>query len=301
MPGDPTPYSSFLLTVVRHGETEANQAKVIQGQAGGKLTIRGKLQAERLGARLQSTQFAEVYCSDLHRTKQTLEGIRVHSKLKDVPVQFSELIREKAAGNYEGKGIGAQEADAKAQNVSIRKFKPEGGECWDEVLTRARTFVSLLLERHSHPVKQPAAGPSAGPAAAPAPAPSPSGAPAPRLSAALGSMRISAQPAAAAATAASPAFAAGVPLPGEPNILVVTHGGFIKELLNVLMLRAGTQQSPYFPNNTRNTGVYVLRVSRAAPTPAPAPAPGRGPAGPAPDFAATLLINNDASHLASPA
>ena len=63
------------LYIVRHGETIANEKKIIQGQRPGRLTPQGRKQAEKLGQLLEVVNFDIIYCSDLTRTKDTLKKI----------------------------------------------------------------------------------------------------------------------------------------------------------------------------------------------------------------------------------
>lgn len=44
-----------------------------------------------------------------------------------------------------------------------------------------------------------------------------------------------------------------------PRILVVTHGGFIMEFMNVVRSLSG--KAPIMNNNARNTSVYLIRFS----------------------------------------
>lgn len=53
--------------LVRHGETDANRAGIIQGQLDTPLNDHGKEQARQLGVALHSTSFDAVFSSDLQR------------------------------------------------------------------------------------------------------------------------------------------------------------------------------------------------------------------------------------------
>lgn len=53
--------------VVRHGETEWNVARKIQGHLDSSLTENGLSQAKELGKQLQTTHFDAVFSSDLLR------------------------------------------------------------------------------------------------------------------------------------------------------------------------------------------------------------------------------------------
>lgn len=52
------------------------------------------------------------------------------------------MLREKAAGEFEGGPYGAQAKMAKKLGVDVRKYRPkDGGESHDDVLKRALTFI----------------------------------------------------------------------------------------------------------------------------------------------------------------
>lgn len=194
-----------------------NMKHVLQGQSDGQLTEKGLQQAQRLGARLRAEHFDYIYCSDLGRCRHTLEAVLVHHP--DQPVVFDPLLREKAAGEYEGKSIGSTEQEAWKQGIPFRAFKGEGGESWMDVNTRAEAFLQSLLKRHITERPDP-------------------------------------------------------PL----KILVVSHGGWLMELRNVL--RAWKGLPVYYSNTSKNTALYVLYFYQKD---------GKT------DY--RCLLNNDASHL----
>ena len=64
-----------------------------------------------------------------------------------------------------------------------------------------------------------------------------------------------------------------------PNsILVVSHGGWIMEFLNVI--RETKRQPPLYQNKSKNTALYMYRIRKKGQT-----------------FSVTSVIQNDISHL----
>jgi phosphohistidine phosphatase SixA len=61
------------LWIVRHGETEANRAGIVQGQSESPLSPLGAAQARRAAAALAGRRWWRVVSSDLGRTRQTAE------------------------------------------------------------------------------------------------------------------------------------------------------------------------------------------------------------------------------------
>ena len=61
------------LWLIRHGETDWNRERRIQGQRQNPLSALGIKQARRLGLRLEAETFDKVYSSDLKRALQTAQ------------------------------------------------------------------------------------------------------------------------------------------------------------------------------------------------------------------------------------
>lgn len=137
----------YLL--VRHGTTEWNAQRRIQGQSDPSLNPTGQRQARRLGKRLASVPFAEVRCSDLRRCSETAAGIllgRNDVRLKEMPE-----LREKNFGAWEG--LTFHEVQARYPDLyrhwlaaADPSFAPPGGESDLQLCSRADTVVDRLRE-----------------------------------------------------------------------------------------------------------------------------------------------------------
>ena len=90
------------LYLVRHGETEWNKKRLLQGQLDSPLTEDGVQQAKDTAQRLKSVNFDAIFSSDLHRTKRTAEILKLERQLA---VQTSKALRERNYGEYQGKSI----------------------------------------------------------------------------------------------------------------------------------------------------------------------------------------------------
>ena len=90
------------IYIVRHGETEANAARVVSGHFDSPLTSIGEEQAESRRESLKHINFDAVFSSDLVRAKRTAEIIAVDRKLA---VNTTRLIRERCFGRWEGRPI----------------------------------------------------------------------------------------------------------------------------------------------------------------------------------------------------
>lgn len=140
--------------LVRHGETEWNRARRIQGQSDPPLNEHGSAQAARLSARLSvrqaGTAFSAVYASDLTRTMQTAEAVVGDSGLAVEPVPE---LREFAYGEWEG--LTFAEAEARDPGVFAERmmrqnaeYAPPDGESVGEVVARVRAFHDCVRARH---------------------------------------------------------------------------------------------------------------------------------------------------------
>lgn len=99
MRGD-VPQISSTIYLVRHGETEWNSLKRIQGHRDSPLTEKGLLQARDVAASLRHIRFSAIYSSDLLRAKRTAEIIAREHRLA---VVTSKLLRERNFGRFQGK------------------------------------------------------------------------------------------------------------------------------------------------------------------------------------------------------
>lgn len=90
------------IVLVRHGQTDANVALRIQGQKDTPLNANGQAQAEQVGDALmqlaKSRGFDGVYCSDLTRTRETLDPFIAQIGL---PVSYLSKLRERDFGWFE--------------------------------------------------------------------------------------------------------------------------------------------------------------------------------------------------------
>ena len=93
----------FLLVLVRHGETEANKAGILQGHCDFPLTTLGIEQAKRVGEALTGISFTKVFSSDLKRAFDTacLISTSTGGSLTSSEIQREALVKEKAFGLLE--------------------------------------------------------------------------------------------------------------------------------------------------------------------------------------------------------
>lgn len=104
--------------IVRHGQTTWNTAEIMQGSSDSPLTNKGIEGAKELGKAFKHIKFDLVYSSDLLRAKRSAEIIILERKLE---VQITQLIRERAYGEFEGK----HNSNYKIVNETLNKLTNE--------------------------------------------------------------------------------------------------------------------------------------------------------------------------------
>ena len=87
------------IYVVRHGQTEWNVLKKMQGSADIPLNEKGIEQAKKTKYNLENIDIDLIFCSPLMRAKQTAEVINEDRNLN---ITFDERLRERNYGEFEG-------------------------------------------------------------------------------------------------------------------------------------------------------------------------------------------------------
>lgn len=137
---------AFLAThflLVRHGETDWNRERRIQGQSNSALSPAGILQANAVARRLAGEGADALVASDLGRTLQTAAPI---SAATGLAIQAHSGLRERAFGIFEGRTTGeialSHPVEYEKWKTRVPGYAVPGGESL--VLLRRR--VKLALE-----------------------------------------------------------------------------------------------------------------------------------------------------------
>ena len=136
------------LYLVRHGESEANVAGVLQGQTHGALTATGRDAAGRLGRALASLLVTErptaIFTSDLRRAVETAEII---ADALGATLQLLPAAREWTVGVLDGLPATALLEAIKRSGLPAAEFVPSGGESLSQLQARAvQTLADLAHE-----------------------------------------------------------------------------------------------------------------------------------------------------------
>ncbi|MEO4052170.1 histidine phosphatase family protein [Solibacillus sp. CAU 1738] len=140
----------LTLYITRHGETEWNKEKRMQGWLDSNLTEDGKNSAISLGERLKDIQFTAVFSSPSGRTKTTTELILGD---REIPVHYDENLKEMNLGQWEGKTQNsiyeANPYEFEAFWDSPHLFSAIDGENFDETQARALKVLNKIKKDYS--------------------------------------------------------------------------------------------------------------------------------------------------------
>jgi len=139
---------------IRHGETEWNLQRRLQGWQDTPLNPLGITQAAQVGARLQAearqTPFAALYSSDLQRAQHTAQPASERLGLR---IRLEPGLRERGFGVLEGLNYDHLEAEAPEAAAAWKSRDPlralEGGESLGQFHARVVAAVDDIAPRHA--------------------------------------------------------------------------------------------------------------------------------------------------------
>ncbi|KAJ7578485.1 phosphoglycerate mutase-like protein [Mycena floridula] len=89
------------IYIVRHGETNENNQRIIQGQLNTHLNDEGREQARLVADALKDVEFHAAYSSDLERASDTAKAILLHHP--GVELVEQQELRERNMGDIQGR------------------------------------------------------------------------------------------------------------------------------------------------------------------------------------------------------
>lgn len=139
------------LLLVRHGETDWNAARRVQGTSDVPLNEVGIEQARKLHHRLATVSIDAAYTSDLSRSVETA---RIVVEGRRLSLRLTPALREIAYGEWEGMTRQALEAAGygprlAAWNSGAPCDPPADGETREEADARIEHFLSCIFPRHA--------------------------------------------------------------------------------------------------------------------------------------------------------
>ncbi len=138
------------LHLIRHGQTNWNEERRVQGQSESQLTELGIQQAKTVGEKIRGLSFDKLYCSSSRRTRETADHAFAHHAQK---VTYLDSLREIFLGPWEGRLYDEIEEE---DPDSFRHFWHEphafnvlGAETFYEMQERAMTTIREIASHSS--------------------------------------------------------------------------------------------------------------------------------------------------------
>jgi probable phosphoglycerate mutase len=137
------------LYLTRHGQTEWNLERRMQGWKDSPLTELGISNAKALGKHLEDINFSEIYSSSVQRAVRTAELVKGD---RDIPIILEDNLREIGVGDWEGQIVEdiKQNCTEEYNNFWTKPqlYKRDNAETYLEVQNRAMKVVNEIIEKH---------------------------------------------------------------------------------------------------------------------------------------------------------
>jgi 2,3-bisphosphoglycerate-dependent phosphoglycerate mutase len=138
---------TLRIYLARHGETEWNVERRLQGGTDTALNATGRQQAAKLRDLLRGLRLDAVYSSTLSRSRETAEVVR-----GQVPLKSDAGLNERKLGKFEGRRVDASDPETAAE-YKRRGNDPDdafdGGESLNQFYERVRPTISSIREQHT--------------------------------------------------------------------------------------------------------------------------------------------------------
>ena len=136
------------LHLIRHGQTDYNRLRRVQGQLESRLDDDGREQARRLGAEIRDVPFVALHVSAAVRTRETAA---IAFEGRDLPTSFHDDLREMRLGRWEDKmwaDVEREEPEnARAYFAFDEALDVEGAEGFAELQRRGLDAIEGVVRR----------------------------------------------------------------------------------------------------------------------------------------------------------
>ena len=134
-----------MLYIIRHGKTDWNEKRKLQGRTDIPLNEEGRQMARKAQAAARSLTFDVCYCSPLLRARETAEILLEET---GVPIVFDKRLLEMCFGAFEGVENSFDDPSL-AINVLFQKSEEyvscEGSESFEELFARTGAFLREVV------------------------------------------------------------------------------------------------------------------------------------------------------------
>lgn len=134
------------LYIIRHGRTDWNNLKKLQGRTDIPLNQEGRDMAQKAHDEYKNIPFDVCYCSPLVRARETAE-ILLHGR--NVPIVIDDRLIEMSFGIFEGVANAYKIPDCPAFvffNDPENYVPGEGGESFSQLFSRTGEFLREVVE-----------------------------------------------------------------------------------------------------------------------------------------------------------
>lgn len=135
-----------MLYIMRHGKTDWNALRKLQGRTDIPLNAEGRAMAQKASEEYKAVPFDVCYCSPLKRAEETA---RIVLKNRNIPIIQDARLLEMGFGDYEGVAYAFQNPDCP---IHIIYQEPEnhiesigGAETFEQLFKRTGEFLKELV------------------------------------------------------------------------------------------------------------------------------------------------------------
>ena len=137
------------IYLTRHGETEWNTIRRMQGQGNSPMTELGIRQAQWLAERLKEKEFTCIYTSPLGRAKETAE---ILNEALNTTIIEDDRLKEIYLGDWQGQLLEDIDKDYPEENKAFWEkpiqFDMPDKEDFEDVRKRAGEFFEAVIQQH---------------------------------------------------------------------------------------------------------------------------------------------------------
>lgn len=131
-----------MLYIMRHGETDWNVRRKLQGHTDVPLNDNGRKMAKDAAEKYKDVHFDVCYCSPLIRAKETAE---IFLSGRDIPIITDDRLQEMSFGEYEGmeNTFGIPDCPINTLFLDPEKYTdpPGGAESFESLYARTGEFL----------------------------------------------------------------------------------------------------------------------------------------------------------------
>eukprot|EP00096_Caligus_rogercresseyi_P003537 TRINITY_DN166_c1_g1_i7.p1 TRINITY_DN166_c1_g1~~TRINITY_DN166_c1_g1_i7.p1 ORF type:complete len:237 (+),score=63.03 TRINITY_DN166_c1_g1_i7:161-871(+) len=144
------PPRRFTVIFLRHGQTDHNERKILQGHHDAPLNEKGRSQAALAGKALSNRTFHRIISSDLQRAFETAEIVKGKGPSSWPTIEKLEGCRERMFGAAEDRPLAEFLNLSSKAGLKPEEYTPEGAESPEVFLERIRKcLIEAVIRRHS--------------------------------------------------------------------------------------------------------------------------------------------------------